>query len=646
MLALKEPMIQPSMIQPPMIQPAVQATAPSPMGTDGTLVRPSIRNIAIIAHVDHGKTTLVDGMLRQTKVFRSNQQMQERVLDSNDLERERGITILAKNTGIVYKDVTINLVDTPGHADFGGEVERVMNMVDGVLLLVDAVEGPMPQTRFVLRQALNKGLKAIVVINKVDRPAARVDYAVNATFDLFIDLGATEEQADFPIVYTIGLEGRAGRSPEKMGADLTVLFDTILDHIPPPLADTEAPTQMLVSTLEYSKYVGKIAIGRLQNGTMRSGQTIMHINAEGVMKPAKISQVFSFRNLQREAEEAVYAGNIVAVAGIDNVGIGDTLADANDPRPLPPIKVEEPTVRMTFSVNDSPFAGRDGQYLTSRQLRARLMAELEHNVSLRVEETDLPSDFLVAGRGELHLAILIETMRREGSEFAVSPPEVIYKESAEGLLEPMEQVYVEALSDYLGAVTEMLGKRRGQLVNIRYGEDGTVYAEFLVPTRGLLGFRQLFLTATRGTGIFNTLFAGYQPFLGEIDTLEQGKLVALESGMVTSHALVKLQQRGDFIVRPGDDVYAGQVVGSNIRADELVINICQAKQLTNFREKPSGTSDMLVAPRDLSLDEAIQYLDKGDLLEVTPVALRVRKKELRHEVRQREAKRARLAQGE
>ncbi|MFZ4662750.1 MAG: translational GTPase TypA [Caldilineaceae bacterium] len=640
MLALKEPMIQPA------VQPVTQPTGQAQSQTTGTLVRPSIRNIAIIAHVDHGKTTLVDGMLRQTKVFRSNQQMQERVLDSNDLERERGITILAKNTGIVYKDVTINLVDTPGHADFGGEVERVMNMVDGVLLLVDAVEGPMPQTRFVLRQALNKGLKAIVVINKVDRPAARVDYAVNATFDLFIDLGANEEQADFPIVYTIGLEGRAGRKPEAMEADLTVLFDTILTHIPPPVANTEAPTQMLVSTLEYSKYVGKIAIGRLQNGTMRSGQTIMHINAEGVMKPAKISQVFSFRNLQREAEEAVYAGNIVAVAGIDNVGIGDTLADPNDPRPLPPIKVEEPTVRMTFSVNDSPFAGRDGQYLTSRQLRARLMAELEHNVSLRVEETDLPSDFLVAGRGELHLAILIETMRREGSEFAVSPPEVIYKESAEGLLEPMEQVYVEALSDYLGAVTEMLGKRRGQLVNIRYGEDGTVYAEFLVPTRGLLGFRQLFLTATRGTGIFNTLFAGYQPFLGEIDTLEQGKLVALESGMVTSHALVKLQQRGDFIVRPGDDVYAGQVVGSNIRADELVINICQAKQLTNFREKPSGTSDMLVAPRDLSLDEAIQYLDKGDLLEVTPTALRVRKKELRHEVRQREAKRARLAQGE
>ncbi|MBX3013390.1 MAG: translational GTPase TypA [Caldilineaceae bacterium] len=622
-------------------QPAIQ-----PENQTATLTRPKIRNIAIIAHVDHGKTTLVDGMLRQTKVFRSNQQVQERVLDSNDLERERGITILAKNTGIVYNDVTINIVDTPGHADFGGEVERVMNMVDGVLLLVDAVEGPMPQTRFVLRQALNKGLKAIVVINKVDRPAARIDYAVNATFDLFIDLGATEEQADFPIIYTIGLEARAGLDPAALGSDLTMLFDTILDHIPPPIADTNAPTQMLVSTLEYSSYVGKIAIGRLQNGSIRSGQTVMHINAEGVMKPAKITQVYSFRNLQRQAEEEVFAGNIVAIAGIEDVGIGDTLADLNEPHALPPIKVEEPTVRMSFSVNDSPFAGREGQYLTSRQLRARLLAELEHNVSLRVEETELASEFLVAGRGELHLAILIETMRREGSEFAVSPPEVIFKETEEGLLEPMEHMYVEVLNDYLGAVTEMLGKRRAQLVNIRYGEDGTVYAEYMAPTRGLLGFRQLFLTATRGTGIFNTLFAGYEPFLGEIDTVEQGKLVALETGTVTSYALVKLQQRGEFIVRPGTDVYAGQVVGRNIRADELVINVCQAKQLTNFREKPSATSDMLVQPRELSLDEAIQYLEKGDLLEVTPDSLRVRKKELRHEVRQRETKRAKLAQGE
>lgn len=602
--------------------------------------RPNIRNIAIIAHVDHGKTTLVDGMLRQTNVFRSNQQVQERVLDSNDLERERGITILAKNTGVVYKGTTINIVDTPGHADFGGEVERIMNMVDGVLLLVDAVEGPMPQTRFVLRQALNKGLKAIVVVNKVDRPAARVDYAINATFDLFIDLGASEEQADFPIIYAIALQGRAGSHPDALDANLTPLFDTILDHIPAPEADPDAPTQMLVSTLEYSSYVGKIAIGRLQNGSIRSGQSIAHINAKGEQKTAKVSQVYTFRNLQRQEEDVVHAGSIVAIAGISDVGIGDTLADLDDPRPLPPITVEEPTVRMTFRVNDSPFAGREGQYLTSRQLRARLFDELERNVALRVSELDVASEFLVAGRGELHLAILIETMRREGYEFAVSPPEVIYKESAEGLLEPMEHLFVEVLNDYLGPVTEMLGKRKAQLVNIRYGEDGTVYAEYLAPTRGLLGFRQLFLTSTRGTGIFNTLFAGFEPFAGEIDTVEQGKLVALESGQVTSYALVKLQQRGDFIVKPGDEVYAGQVVGRNIRSEELVVNVCQAKQLTNFREKPSATSDMLNASRALSLDDAIQYLDKDDLLEVTPDALRIRKRDLRHEIRQREAKRA------
>ncbi len=602
--------------------------------------RPNIRNIAIIAHVDHGKTTLVDGMLRQTNVFRTNQQVQERVLDSNDLERERGITILAKTTGVVYNGTTINIVDTPGHADFGGEVERIMNMVDGVLLLVDAVEGPMPQTRFVLRQALNKGLKAIVVVNKVDRPASRVDYAVNSTFDLFIDLGASEEQADFPIIYAVALQGRAGTHPDALAANLTPLFDAIIDHIPAPEANPDLPTQMLVSTLEYSNYVGKIAIGRLQNGSIRTGQTVAHINAEGEQKSAKVSQVYTFRNLQRHDEDIVHAGSIIAVAGIPDVGIGDTLADINDPRPLPPITVEEPTVRMTFRVNDSPFAGREGQYLTSRQLRARLFDELERNVSLRVADTAVASEFLVAGRGELHLAILIETMRREGYEFAVSPPEVIYKETDEGPMEPMEHLFVEVLNDYLGAVTEMLGKRKAQLVNIRYGEDGTVYAEYLAPTRGLLGFRQLFLTSTRGTGIYNTLFAGFQPFAGEIDNVEQGKLVALEGGQITSYALVKLQQRGDFIVKPGDEVYAGQVVGRNIRAEEMVINVCLAKQLTNFRDKPSATSDMLNSTRGLSLDDAIQYLDKDDLLEVTPESLRIRKRELRHEIRQREAKRA------
>ena len=603
--------------------------------------RPNIRNIAIIAHVDHGKTTLVDGMLKQTNVFRSNQQVQERVLDSNDLERERGITILAKNTGIVYEGTTINIVDTPGHADFGGEVERVMNMVDGVLLLVDAVEGPMPQTRFVLRQALNKGLKAIVVVNKVDRPASRPAYAVNATFDLFIDLGATDDQADFPVVYTRALEGRAGIGPEELADDLKPLFDMIVSYIPAPDVDPTAPTQMLVSTLEYSPYVGKIAIGRLQKGTIRSGQQIMHINAEGAMKQGKITQAYIFRDLQRNEVDFVEAGSIVAVAGIEDVGIGDTLADLQNPVALPPIAIEEPTVRMTFGVNDSPFAGRDGNYLTSRQLRARLMTELERNVSLRVQETEVASEFLVSGRGELHLAILIETIRREGVEFFVSSPEVIYKRLADdSLVEPMEEVFIEVHSDYLGQVSEMLGRRRAKLVNIRYGDDGTVYSEYIAPTRGLLGFRQPFLTATRGTGIFHTLFRGYEPFSGEIDSLELGKIVALEQGTVTAYALVKLQQRGEYIVSPGEEVYGGQVIGRHIRPEELVVNITMAKQLTNFREKPTNVSDMLMAPRTLSLDDAIQYLDKGDLLEVTPTSLRIRKRVLNHDIRVRAAKKA------
>lgn len=607
----------------------------------GEKPRPNIRNIAIIAHVDHGKTTLVDGMLRQTNVFRTNQQVQERILDSNDLERERGITILAKNTSVLYHGTTINIVDTPGHADFGGEVERVMNMVDGVLLLIDAVEGPMPQTRFVLRQALMKGLKAIVVVNKVDRPSARPDYAVNATFDLFIDLGAEDDQADFPVVYATGIEGRAGYTADAIEDNLNPLFDTIIKYIPAPDVDIEAPTQMLVSTLEYSNYVGKVAVGRLQGGTIKSGQQIMHIAHDGTQKLVKVSQVYTFRDLQRREAEMVSAGNIVAVAGIENISIGDTLADPASPVQLPPITVEEPTVRMTFGVNDSPFAGREGQFLTSRQLRSRLSLELERNVSLRVEDTVLASEFLVSGRGELHLAILIETMRREGYEFSVSSPEVIYRRSDDGkILEPMEHVYVEVHSDYLGPVAEMLGRRRSHLINIRYGEDGTVYSEYIAPTRGLLGFRQPFLTSTRGTGIFHTLFHGYEEYSGDIETLEQGKMVALEIGIVTPHALVKLQQRGTFIVQVGDEVYAGQVVGRHIRVEELVVNICQAKQLTNFREKPSALSDMLVPPRVLSLDDAIQYIDKNDLLEVTPASLRIRRRELKHDVRQRALKRA------
>ena len=614
--------------------------------TKASEVRADIRNVAIIAHVDHGKTTLVDGMLRQTNVFRSNQQVMERVLDSNDLERERGITILAKNTGILYEGVTINIVDTPGHADFGGEVERIMNMVDGVLLLVDAVEGPMPQTRFVLRQALEKGLKAIVVINKVDRPAARLDYAVNATFDLFVDLGANEEQADFPVIYAKALEMRAGYAPDDLADDLRPLFDTILEHLPGPTVEREGPVQMLVTTLEHSSYVGKIAIGRLRRGVLHAGQAVAQILPDGEIVPGKVSQVFIFRDLKRVDVPHAEAGNIVAVAGIPDVGIGDTLADPDFPEALPPISVEEPTVRMTFSVNDSPFAGREGQFVTSRHLRARLMQELERNVAMRIHETGTANDFVVSGRGELHLAILIETMRREGYEFAVSQAEVIFREGPGGLLEPVERLYLELHEEYLGAVTEMLGQRRARMEQIRYGDGGTVYCEYLAPTRGLLGFRQPFLNVTRGTGLMHTLFSDYEPYLGDIEVARRGSLVALETGSVTSYALMDLKQRGNFFVQPGDEVYSGQVVGQHIRDDDLVINVCRTKQLTNFRDKPKRDLEGVEAPRILSLDDAMEYLSGEDLLEVTPASLRIRKKELRHDVRLREAKRASLAKAQ
>ena len=608
--------------------------------------RQDIRNIAIIAHVDHGKTTLVDGMLRQTNAFRQNQNVAERVLDSNDLERERGITILAKNTSIEYNGVTINIVDTPGHSDFGGEVERVINMVDGALLLVDAVEGPMAQTRFVLRQALAKGLKVILVVNKIDRPAARPDHAVNATFDLFIDLGASEEQIDFPVIYAKATDGRAGFSPRELGPDLRPLFDTILDTIPPPVIG-DGPTQMLVTSLEYSNYVGKIAVGRLLSGSLRAGQTVAHINNQGELTNGKITKLYTFRDLQRQEQAEVSAGTIVAVAGIPDVGIGDTLADPDQPIALPPIKVEEPTVRMIFRINDSPFAGREGKYVTSRQLRDRLMRELESNVALRVEEMDKAGEFLVSGRGELHLAILIETMRREGYELAVGSPEVIYREGENGeRLEPFEQVYVEALNDYWGSVAEMLGRRRGRMLDIRYGDDGTVYAEYSVPTRGILGFRQPFLTATRGTGVFHALFDAYLPYAGDIAHTEFGSLVSLEGGPVSGYALEHLTARGTFFVRPSiDEVYPGQVVGEHIRDEDLIINVCRTKNLTGHRAKPTAIVEALSPPRLMTLDEAIEYLHEDELLEVTPESLRIRKMVLDHNMRNREAKRVKYAEG-
>ena len=598
----------------------------------------NIRNVAIIAHVDHGKTTLVDGMLRQTNVFRTNQEVAERVLDSSDLERERGITILAKNTGVLYGDTTINIVDTPGHADFGGEVERIMNMVDGVVLLVDAVEGPMPQTRFVLRQALNRGHRVVVVVNKVDRPAARPDEVVNATFDLFVDLGAEDHQADFPVVFTRALEGRAGLAPIDLADDLRPLFETIIEHLPPPQIDADSASQLLVTTLEHSSYVGKIAVGRLSSGVIRAGQQIAHINVDGETHTATVGQVFVFRNLKRVAVEEVHAGNIVAVSGVAEVGIGDTLACPLDPRPLPPITVEDPTVRMLFKVSDSPFSGREGRFVTSREIHRRLVDELESNVALRLAETEHSGEFIVSGRGELHLAILIETMRREGFEFAVGKPEVIFRESKRGLLEPIERVFVEVLNQYLGPVSEMLGKRRGQVQNIRHGEDGTVFAEFLVPTRGVLGFRQPFLNTTRGTGTFNTLFESNQPLAGEIETSGHGSLISHETGTTSAYALEHLQQRGTFFIRPGDQVYGGQVVGQTIRNEDLVLNVCRTKNLTGHRTTPKAIADALSPPRIMSLDDAIDYLGEDELLEVTPGELRVRKKELQHGVRQRAQK--------
>ena len=605
----------------------------------------NIRNIAIIAHVDHGKTTLVDAMLHQTNVFRSNQQVEERILDSNDLERERGITILAKNTGIVYQqDTTINIVDTPGHADFGGEVERVLNMVDGVVLLIDAVEGPMPQTRFVLRQALKRGLKAIVVVNKVDRPASRPKDVIEATFDLFIDLGADDDQIDFPVVYTIALEGKAGLAVDELETDLRPLFDLIINHLPAPVVDPTGPPQLLVTTLEYSNFVGKIAVGRLSSGRLSSGQQILHLKANGESELAKIGQVFIFRNLKREVQNEVQAGSIVAVSGIETVGIGDTLTDPDEPRPLPPIKVEEPTVRMTFGVNDSPFSGRGGKYLTSRQIRERLWRELESNVSLRVESTDSANEFIVAGRGELHLAILIETMRRELYEFTVSKPEVIFRQINQGVQEPVEHVFIEVANDYLGAVSELVSNRQGRFLDLRYGEDSSVYAEYHVPTRGMLGFRQPFLTLTRGTGIFHTLFHDYQPMAGEIGDREFGSLIALETGTVKAYALEHLQQRGIFFVEPGDEVYVGQVVGQNIRHEDLVINVCKAKNATGHRATPKSIADSLAPATILSLDDAIEYLSLDELLEVTPTSLRIRKKDLNHDRRMREEKRKKTSE--
>ncbi|MHC1784579.1 MAG: translational GTPase TypA [Anaerolineaceae bacterium] len=614
--------------------------------------RKDIRNIAIIAHVDHGKTTLVDGLLRQARTFRENQHIAERVMDSNDLERERGITILSKNTAIVIPNpktgqpVKINIVDTPGHADFGGEVERVMNMVDGVLLLVDAAEGPMPQTRFVLKKALEMGHKAIVVINKMDRKDADHERTLNDTFDLFVEIGANDDQADFQVIYANAITQQAGLSPE-MGPDLQPLFDTILEFIPGPMIDDDAPFQMLVTNLGYDDYRGVTAVGRIHAGKISAGQEVMRIKTNGAMVKERMRYLYVHQGLEKKEVDEATAGEIIAVAGLEEIAIGETLADVNDPIALPPIHVEEPTVRMTFGVNTSPFAGNEGKWGTSRKLRERLFDELRNNVALRVEDTETTDTFLVAGRGELHLAILIETMRREGYEFQVSRPEVIFQEAEDGsLLEPFEELQVETSKDTVGVVVEMLGTRRGQMLDMHNTNEATVKLTYLVPTRGLLGFRYQFLTATRGNGVMNTIFKGYQPFAGPIMTRTSGSLVSMENGVTSNFGLKNAEERGSLFVGPGLDVYEGMVIGECQRAGDLSINVCKKKHLTNMRSANKDIEVRLTTPQQLSLDESIEYLADDELLEVTPLNYRIRKRILNSDERGKQTKKAKEALGE
>ncbi|MBN1438052.1 MAG: translational GTPase TypA [Anaerolineales bacterium] len=611
--------------------------------------RTDIRNIAIVAHVDHGKTTLVDGLLRQSHTFRENQQVAERVMDSNDLERERGITILAKNTAISVWDpaakaqVKINIVDTPGHADFGGEVERVMNMVDGILLLVDAAEGPMPQTRFVLKKALEMGHRAIVVINKMDRKGADPDGALNKTFDLFIELGATEEQADFAVVYTNAITGQAGTAHE-LEPDLEPLFEAILRRIPAPQVDAEAPLQMLVASLGYDNYRGVTAVGRIFAGRMKAGGNVARLTAAGENLPERVRYLYVHQGLERVEVEAAEAGEIVAVAGLEAIAIGETLADPLNPVALPTIKVEEPTVRMNFGVNTSPFAGREGKWGTSRKLRERLFEELRHNVALRVEETDSADTFVVSGRGELHLGILIETMRREGYEFQVSRPEVIFHTAEDGaMLEPFEDVHIETSPETVGAVVELLGSRRGQMLNMQDNRKGSTLLEYLAPTRGLLGFRYQFLNATRGNGVMHTIFHGYEPMAGTVATRSTGSIVAWENGTTTTYGLKNAEERGMLFVGPGVEVYEGMVVGEQQRPGDLPVNVCKKKHLTNMRSSNKDIEIRLNTPRTMSLDECLEFLADDELLEVTPAACRIRKKILDTEERGKTVKRAKEA---
>lgn len=590
--------------------------------------RNDLRNIAIIAHVDHGKTTLVDSLLKQSGVFRENQVVAERVLDSNDIERERGITILAKNTAVNYKGMKINIVDTPGHADFGGEVERVLKMVDGVVVLVDAFEGPMPQTKFVLKKALELDLPAVVCINKIDRPGARPEEVIDEVLDLFIELGAKEEYLESPFVFTSTKEGYATLDYNVKKDSMDDLFRTIIDYIPAPVGDIDGPLQVLISTIDYNDYVGRIGIGKIERGKIKVNEEVVIVNKENkdYSKKVKVTNIFEFEGLNRVQVEESSVGNIIAVTGVEGIHIGDTICDADFPEPLPFVKISEPTIAMTFSVNDSPFAGREGKYVTSRQLRSRLFKELQTDVSLRVEETDSTDAFKVSGRGELHLSVLIENMRREGYEFQVSKPEVLYKYENGKRLEPMERVVIDVTEEFVGVVIEKLGRRKGELISMAESKGGYVRLEFSVPARGLIGYSQEFMTDTKGNGILNSIFDGYAPYKGDIPMRKEGSLISFETGEATTYGLYSAQERGILFVTPGTQVYEGMVVGANPKGLDIEVNICRKKHQTNLRAAGSDEALRLSPPRQMSLEQSIEFIEDDELIEVTPKNIRIRKK--------------------
>ena len=607
--------------------------------------RDKIRNIAIIAHVDHGKTTLVDQLLQQSGIFGEHEHLQERAMDSNDIERERGITILAKNTAITYKDYLINIVDTPGHADFGGEVERIMKMVDGVLLVVDAYEGCMPQTKFVLRKALEQNLTPIVVVNKIDRPAARPAEVIDEVLDLFIELEANDDQLNFPVVYASALNGTSSMDAEKQDENMLALYETIIEHIPAPTEKVDEPLQFLVTLMDYNEYLGRIAIGRVNRGIIKQGQSVTVIMRDGKSKTARIEKLFGFQGLKRIEIDESGGGDIVAIAGIKDINIGETIADPQNPEALPVLKIDEPTLQMTFLVNNSPFAGREGKWVTSRKLRERLMKELETDVSLRVEETDSPDAFIVSGRGELHLGILIENMRREGYELQVSKPEVIVREIDGKKMEPIERLMIDVPEESMGAVMESLGSRKAEMVNMVNSGNGQVRLEFLIPARGLIGYRTHFLTLTRGYGVMNHAFDSYGPLhSGQVGGRHQGVLVSSESGTSTFYGMIGVEDRGVLFLEPGTEIYEGMIVGEHNRDNDIVVNICKEKQLTNVRSATKDDTVKMKTPRIFSLEQALEYLNDDEYCEITPKSVRLRKKILNKSERERAEKHRKMAE--